>query len=121
MSAQRLNRESCTTLAELSGKLGKYSEAEEFLSESLKVQDTLSPPDEARVGRRLAELAIAMAGQSKYTEAWPILGRLLPIADRYTGQERLTVKKILEMYSAEYKKLGMQSEALQLEEKLNAL
>jgi tetratricopeptide (TPR) repeat protein len=101
--------------------LRKFAEAEEFYRESLKVQEVLSPPDELKVGRRLAELAIVMHQQSKFKEAWPVLNRLLPIAERYSGQERVVVKKIFEVYGMEYKKLGMQSEASQLEEKMKAL
>src|SRR5437588_6713568 len=89
-------------LGRVKRQLRKYAEAEELLNESLKIQETLSPPDEVKVGRRLAELASAMGDQKKFREAWPILTRLIPISERYTGQDRFTVKKLFEIYAGQY-------------------
>jgi tetratricopeptide (TPR) repeat protein len=108
-------------LGRVKRQLRKFAEAEEFYQESLKIQETLSPRDELKIGRRLAELVIVMGEQAKFKDAWPILTRLVPISERYSGQERVTVKKIFEVYAAEYKKLGMESEASQLEERVKTL
>ena len=108
-------------LGQIKRQLGKFAEAEEFYRESLKVQETISPLDEVKIGRRLAELAIVMGQQKKFKEAWPTLTRLLPLAERYSGQERVVVKKIFEVYGVEYRKLGMDSEASQLEQKMKVL
>lgn len=108
-------------LGRVKRQLGKFAEAEEFYRESLKVQETISPPDEAKIGRRLAELAIVMGEQKKFKEAWPMLTRLLPLSAKYSGQERVVMKKIFEVYGAEYRKLGMDSEASQLEQQMKTL
>jgi tetratricopeptide (TPR) repeat protein len=108
-------------LGRIKRKARKLDEAEALLTESLKVQDTVSAPDAMRTGRRLAELAALHGQAGRYKEGWPYVERLMPIGNRYSGQERAMVKLIFQVYAQEYRKLGMQNEAAQLEEKLKAL
>jgi hypothetical protein len=108
-------------LGRIKRKARKLDEAEVLLTESLKVQDTISPPDAIRTGRRLAELAALYGQTGRYKEGWPFVERLMPVGSSYSGQERAVVKFIFQMYSQEYRKLGMQHEATQLEEKVKAL
>jgi tetratricopeptide (TPR) repeat protein len=109
------------TLGRIQRRLGKLDEAERTLKESLQVQDTVAPPDQARIGRRLAEIAAIHGQTSRYKEGWPYVERLMPIAPVYAGQERTFVKAILEAYAQEYRKLGMQDEAARLGEQAKAL
>ncbi len=108
-------------LGRVKRQIGKYEEAEELHKESLKIQESLSPPDQAKIGRRLAEIAIAIGEQGRVKDAWPFLVRLIPIADLYSGQERFVVKGLFEFYAKVYQKLGMQVEATQLLEKAKTL
>lgn len=102
-------------------QLGKQAEAEELLKESLKVQEGLSPQNQAKIGRRLTNLAIVVGNQGRFKDAWPYLIRLLPISDQYTGQERIVVKTVFAKYAEEYQKLGLKSEAVQLSDKAKSL
>ncbi|MFA6061082.1 MAG: tetratricopeptide repeat protein [Gallionella sp.] len=102
-------------------QLGKQAEAEELLKESLKIQEELSPQNQAKIGRRLTNLAIVFGNLGRFKDAWPYLERLLAISDQYTGQERIVVKTLFEKYAGEYEKLGLQSQAAQLSEKAKAL
>jgi tetratricopeptide (TPR) repeat protein len=108
-------------LGRIKRRVGKFDEAEQALKESLKVQEAISPPDQARTGRRLAELAAVYGQTSRYKEGWPYVERLMPIGTSYSGQERAMVKLVFQAYAQEYRKLGMQGEAAQLEEKAKAL
>jgi len=113
--------EALYNLGRIKRKLRKFDDAEQFYKESLRVQDTISPPDQAKVGRRLAELAAVHGQSSRFKEGWPFVERLMPIASTYSGQERTFVKLIFETYAEEYRKLGMQLESLQLEETAKSL
>ncbi len=108
-------------LGRVKRRVGKFAEAEQALKESLKVQEAISPPDQARIGRRLAELAAVYGQTSRYREGWPFVERLLPISSIYSGPERDFAKLIFKLFADEYRKLGMQNETAQLEEKLKAL
>jgi tetratricopeptide (TPR) repeat protein len=108
-------------LSRVKQQLGKFAEAEEHLRESLKIQDGLSPQNQEKIGRRLTNLAIVIANQGRFKEAWPYLARLLPISDQYAGRERFVVKTVFEKYAEEYQKLGLQNEAAQLLEKSKTL
>jgi tetratricopeptide (TPR) repeat protein len=108
-------------LGRIQRRLGKLDEAEQALKESLKIEDTVSPPDPARTGRRLAEIAAIHGQTARFKEAWPYLERLIPIAPVYAGQERTFVKRILDHYAQKYRELGMQREAAMLAERANTL
>ena len=108
-------------LGRIKRRIGKLGEAEELMNESLKVQETVSPPDSSRTGRRLAELAAVYGQTSRYKEGWPFVQRLMPISSNYSGQERAFAKLIFQVYAQEYRKLGMQVEAAQLEETAKSL
>lgn len=108
-------------LGRIKRQLRKFSEAEELYKESLKVQETITPTDQTKIGRRLTEIAIVVAEQSRFKEAWPYLMRLIPISEQYSGQERIAVKKVFEVYGQEYRKLGMHSESSLLTEKAKSL
>jgi tetratricopeptide (TPR) repeat protein len=108
-------------LGRLKRKMQKFNEAEELLKESLKVQETISPADQARIGRRLAEIAAVYGQTSRYKDGWPFVQRLMPFPTNYSGQERVFVKLIFQTYAQELRKLGMEVEASQLEENMRSL
>lgn len=107
--------------ARIKQQLGKVEEAEELLKESLKLEDGISPPNQARIGRRLANLSIVVGAQRRFKDAWPYLERLISLSGQYEGNERQVVKTLFERYAEEYRKLGMQSEAEKLQEKVKSL
>ncbi len=78
-------------------------------------------PDQKKIGRRLADLSIVIGEQGRFKDAWPLLSRLIPISDSYSGNERSVVKFIFSKYAEEYDKLQMSGEAEQLRSKASAL
>ncbi|MBI3221631.1 MAG: tetratricopeptide repeat protein [Nitrosomonadales bacterium] len=107
--------------ARIKQQLGKVEEAEELLKESLKLEEAISPPNQARIGRRLTNLSIVVGAQHRFKDAWPYLERLMPLAMQYEGRERQVVKTVFERYAEEYLKMGMQPESTQLQEKAKSL
>ena len=101
-------------LGKIKRKLGKFTEAEELYKESLRVQESISPLDEIKVGRRLAELATVHGLQNKFDEGLPYVMRLLPIADRYSGDERKTVAVIFGNYAVELRKKNSSPDSARL-------
>ncbi|MCW5596170.1 MAG: tetratricopeptide repeat protein [Rhodocyclaceae bacterium] len=108
-------------LGRIKRQLGKHAEAEEIYRESLRIQESLPNPDQGKIGRRLAELSIVIGEQKKFKDAWPVLSRLMPISEGYSGHEREVVKAIFSKYADEYDKLRMPTEAELLRKKANAL
>jgi tetratricopeptide (TPR) repeat protein len=113
--------EALYNLGRIKRQLRKFDEAEELYKEALKVQETVSPADQAKIGRRLAELAAVYGQTSRFKEGWPFVERLMPISSTYSGQERVFAKLVFQTYAQEYRKLGMELEASQLEEKAKSL
>jgi tetratricopeptide (TPR) repeat protein len=107
--------------ARIKQQFGKVEEAEELLKESLKLEDGINPPNQARIGRRLANLSIVVGAQRRFKEAWPYLERLMQLSEQYEGHERQVVKTLFERYAEEYRKSDMQTEAAKLIEKAKSL
>lgn len=118
---QELESQELYNLARVKKQLDKFAEAEEYYKESLRIQELLPNPDQTKIGRRLAEFSIVIGAQGKHKEAWPLLSRLIPLSDSYSGNERSVVKLIFSMFAEEYDKLQMSGEAEQLRSKAKAL
>jgi tetratricopeptide (TPR) repeat protein len=101
--------------------LNKFDEAEELYRAALKIEETVSPLDETKIGRRLAQLAELLAQTSRFKEAWPLLERLMPIATTYAAPERADLKMLFAVYAEQYRKIGLMREAALLEDKAEAL
>jgi hypothetical protein len=93
--------------ARIERRLGKFAEAEQLLRQSISIEETLSGPDSVKVGRRLVELSVDLAGQEKWIEGADQLARVLPIADQFSGQERSYTKVVLTKYSEELGRAGV--------------
>ena len=86
-------------LGHIKRQLGKFAEAEQLLKDSLALEEQLSGASSVKVGRRLAELSVALAAQDKWPEGLLLVERLLPIADSYSGHERSFVGEIFQRYA----------------------
>jgi len=86
-------------LGRIKRQLAKFSEAEQLFKESLAIEEELSTPTDPKIGRRLVELSVSLAGQDKWAEGAPYLERMLPIASQFTGQERAYTAEVLNRYS----------------------
>ena len=91
-------------LGRIKRKLGKFEEAEELYKDSLQIQASISPVDQVKIGRRLAEFAILYAAQRRFDDGLPFVMKLLPIADRSVGSERKSVAAIFSIYANELSK-----------------
>ncbi|MDP2367977.1 tetratricopeptide repeat protein [Rhodoferax sp.] len=93
-------------LARIKRRLAKFAEAEEVLKESLAIEETLSGPTGVKIGRRLVELSVNLAGQNKWSEGEIVVSRFIPISTAFVGQERTYTKEVLLRYAATMDKLG---------------
>ena len=93
--------------------VGKFGEADSLFKQSIEIEETLTGPSSEKVGRRLAELAISYIYQNRISEGVPIVQRLSPIADSYSGQDRRTVGAIFYGYAEELKKINQEDLAHQ--------
>lgn len=88
-------------------------EAIRYLSESLKLEESLSGLSSERTGRRLAELAAAYLQDQNFNEGRRLSERLRPLASKYTGQERPVVEAILAEYQKKPEEYTPEIERLQ--------
>ena len=70
-------------LGRIKRQMSKFSEAESLFKESLQIEEKLSGPGGVKIGRRLVELSVSLAGQDKWSEGAQYLERFLPIADQF--------------------------------------
>jgi hypothetical protein len=99
----------------------KYAEAEEPLLASLKLEEGLSVRSDERIGRRLAQLAIATGQQGKIDAGLVYMDRLLPLMSLYQGHERRVVAALCALYAEDLRKRGETARAQSYEAKVNEL
>ena len=102
--------------AQLKRMLGNWDGAEELLRESLAIEEkrtggTLDLP----LARRLAELSIAFAAQSKWPEGVQTIERLFPVAGQFQGGERLAIGELFRNYVPQVASAGKLELARQLD------
>jgi hypothetical protein len=85
------------SLGVIKQRLGKFSEAELLLKESLQIEEMLASSRKT-VGSRLVELSTSLAGQGKWEEGAPHLEKVIPIALQYSKQERVRLGELLLQY-----------------------
>lgn len=85
-------------LGRIKRQLAKFSEAEQLFRESLTIEEKLSNPTDPKIGRRLVELSVSLAGQDKWSEGAQYLERALPTAHQFSGQERSYTAEVLKQY-----------------------
>ena len=102
-------------------KQKKYARAEEPLSASLNLEETLETRSDERIGRRLAELPIATGQQGKIDAGHAYMERLLPLMTIYNGHERRVVAALCILYADELRKRGEIERAKAYEVKVKEL
>ena len=93
-------------LARIKRQVGKFSEAEAILVESLAIEETLSGRASLKVARRLVELSVNLAAQEKWSEGTAFLERTIPISSGFSGQERSFTKTSYVEYAKKLRTLG---------------
>jgi tetratricopeptide (TPR) repeat protein len=108
-------------LGRIKRQLSKFSEAESLFKESLQIEEKLSGPGGQKIGRRLVELSVSLAGQDKWSEGAQYLERFLPIADQFSGKPRAYSAEVLMEYSKRLRNMNQQPLADRFEAKALAL
>lgn len=93
-------------LGRIKRQLAKFSEAEQLFRESLAIEEKLTAPSDLKIGRRLVELSVSLAGQDKWAEGAQYLERILPTANQFVGQERSYVAEVLNQFGKRLKTIG---------------
>jgi hypothetical protein len=88
-------------LSKIKRALGKFSEAEVLLKQSIVLEEGLDPKSELRIGRRSVELAVALAGQGKWTEGIAHLSRAYAARNEYSASEKSYTVLVLRKYAEE--------------------
>ena len=98
-------------LARIKRAVGKFSEAEPLLKQSLSLEESLTGHASLQVGRRLVELSVNLAAQDKWLEGAPYLARATPLVGLFSPAERAFTKSALETYAPKLQTLGRKDEA----------
>lgn len=88
-------------LARIKRQLRKFDEAEKLYKDSLAIEEKQTPSSSAKIGRRLAELAILNGQQNRFDDGLPYVERLFALADTFQGDEKTIVAAIFYVYSRE--------------------
>ncbi|WP_219118958.1 tetratricopeptide repeat protein [Janthinobacterium sp. UMAB-56] len=78
---------------------GKNAEAEQLYRQALATEEAAQPRSDARVGRRLVELASALAAQGKWQEGTGYLERVLPLLPKLSPASRTYSAQVLRQYA----------------------
>lgn len=108
-------------LGRIKRQLAKFSEAEQLFKESLAIEEKLSIPTDSKIGRRLVELSVSLAGQDKWTEGAQFLERALSIAPQFSGQERSYTAEVLKQYGKKLRAMNQTALAERFENTATAL
>jgi tetratricopeptide (TPR) repeat protein len=108
-------------LGRIKRRLAKFSEAEQLFKESLAIEEKLSNPTDPKIGRRLVELSVSLAGQDKWREGAKYLERALTIAPQFSGQERSYTAEVLKQYGKHLRTENQTALAEQFENTASAL
>lgn len=89
---------------------GKLVEAEALYKQALATEEAATPRSDARIGRRLVELASALSAQGKWQEGTPYVERALPLLPRLSESSRTYAADVLRQYGKQLR--GGQQAAL---------
>lgn len=78
---------------------GKQVEAETLYKQALTTEEAAMPRSEARIGRRLVELASALSAQGKWQEGASYLERALPLLHKMSETSRTYSSDVLRQYA----------------------
>jgi tetratricopeptide (TPR) repeat protein len=92
-------------------RVGKHSEAEDLLKQSLALDEKILSADDLDTDRCRIELSVALAAQDKWAEGSRYLEKLLPHASRFSGHEREFMLEAFTHFSAELRKAGQEEQA----------
>ncbi|OYO31878.1 tetratricopeptide repeat protein [Janthinobacterium sp. PC23-8] len=79
--------------------LGKHVEAEALYKQALATEEAALPRSDARIGRRLVELASALSAQGKWQEGAAYLERSLPVLHKLPDTSRAYAAEVLQQYA----------------------
>ena len=79
--------------------LGKHVEAEALYKQALATEEAALPRSDARIGRRLVELASALSAQGKWQEGAAYLERSLPVLHKLSDTSRAYSAEVLHQYA----------------------
>ena len=92
-------------------RIGKHSEAEDLLKQSLALDEKLLSADDLDTDRCRIELSVALAAQDKWGDGSRYLERVLPHASRFSGHERAFMLEAFKHFAAALRKTGQEDRA----------
>ena len=100
---------------------GRYSEAEPYAKEALRLGTEEFGPDDPNTATLLNNLATFYSAQGRYAEAEPLYKRALVILEQALGPEHPVVATSLENYAALLRETARADEAERLEARAKAI
>lgn len=95
----------------LKRRVGKYSEAEDLLRQSLALDEKILSADDLDTDRCRIELSVALAAQDKWVDGARYLEQVFPHANRFSGHEREFMVEAFNHFAAELRKAGQEERA----------
>lgn len=92
-------------LGRVKRQLYKFPEAVFLFKESLAIEESMPNPSDLRIGSRLVELSLSLAGRGGWDEGTIYLERALPVVSKFDREERELAVKVLKIYGAHFRRL----------------
>jgi len=92
--------------ARVKRRLGKFSEAETLLNQSIDLAKEVGTFSPEAMGRRYIELAVNLAAQNRWTDGFVFLDQAIPVIGTYTDKERDFSTMVLSKYADALDKAG---------------
>ena len=92
-------------------RVGKYTEAEDLLKQSLALDEKILSPEDLDTDRCLIELSVTFSAQEKWSEGSRYLERVFPHASRFSGHEREFIGEVFKHFAAGLRKAGQEERA----------
>ena len=106
-----LKSQALYNLGRVKRRVGKYTEAEVLLRQSLVLHKKLLSPEDLDTDRCRIELSVALAAQEKWGDGSRYLEEVLPHASRFSGSEREFMHEVFKNFSIELRKAGQEERA----------
>lgn len=108
-------------LARIKRQLKHYEVANNFIRQSLTIEETVTAPNSTAYGLRLVELSLSLAGQGKFTEGASALARVLQVVDQFSVKDQDSTANILKHYASILRNTDQKQLAIRFEQKATEL
>jgi hypothetical protein len=105
-------------LARIKRQLNKFTEAENFVRQSLAIERSVSSTESPAYGLRLVELSLSIAGQGDFPEAATTLEPVLDVIEQFSPENKKLTVNVLKNVASRIRNTEQQQLAVRFDSKV---